>query len=520
MNATLACLFAPPSWRGALAPCAHHAASREHWLAVPLDWAAPATHPLFKIRYHVDDSHFDAADSRAPVFVKMGGEGTTANANCGELAARHGALCVSLEHRMYGLSVPARGAGGVSDANLRTGLSVENALADAAAVVDAVRRSHGPPDRPIVAFGGSYAGALCAWFRQAYSAHVDGCVASSGVVNAILDFDSFDVAIGGALERMGPPTHGRACAATLRAVAAAVDRALDSGSGRELRARFNATGLRNDRIGDVDLAYALADAPAMAVQYGAKRWLCAALGAATPGAEPSPADDDRLLGALAALSASRYGSSFAASCFYSTDCIARTAGEGPSAPRRPLGDELGGQAEEPHAEEEDDDVTARINARSWRFQKCSQLAYLQRAPQASAAPARLRSRRLTLSALLAQCALAFGARTRAALPAANAALNARFGGAAPASGAYPDASGILFLGFSDDPWQAATVPMGEASSSRTSADARRPSLGVQTCFTMCDGCGHCGAGVPAEAMKRCSGVADAFVRELVETELG
>ena len=61
--------------------------------------------------------------------------------------------------------------------------------------------------------------------------------------------------------------------------------------------------------------------------------------------------------------------------------------------------------------------------RSWRWQKCSQLAYLQAAPASGS----LRSSALTLPALLEQCAYVFG---EGVTPDPEA-FNAKFGGATP-----------------------------------------------------------------------------------------
>lgn len=167
-------------------------------LEVPLSWDNPRG-PTFSIRYFVDVAHFDASNASAPIFVGMGGEGTMSGASCNSYRTTavldYKALCVSVEHRFYGQSVPKDGA--MSTANLKHGLSVENNLHDTAAVIDAVRASYG--DRTVMNFGGSYSGATCAWFRQLFPTHSAGCVSSSGVVDAIIDFTQFDTHVAGAL---------------------------------------------------------------------------------------------------------------------------------------------------------------------------------------------------------------------------------------------------------------------------------------------------------------------------------
>ena len=179
--------------RGALAkrfdppPQLQPGAAAARWLDVPLDYDAPAASPTFRIRYFVDASAFDPSNDSAPIFVSMGGEGTTGGAHCSLSAWRHRALCVSVEHRFYGESVPS--SGGVSTANYWQGLKVEHNLADTAAVVSVLQAAHPTASkarRAVIAFGGSYSGATCAWFRQSHPSVVDACVSSSGVVNAIL----------------------------------------------------------------------------------------------------------------------------------------------------------------------------------------------------------------------------------------------------------------------------------------------------------------------------------------------
>ena len=142
-------------------------ASETKWLTVPLNISDPSS-PTFEIRYFTDSSSFEPSDPNAPIFVGMGGEGTAHGAHCSALARKHKALCVGVEHRFYGKSLPKDG--GASTANYWAGLSVEANLADTMAVVDHVQATNkiGAKRRPVIANGGSYSGATCAWFRQSY----------------------------------------------------------------------------------------------------------------------------------------------------------------------------------------------------------------------------------------------------------------------------------------------------------------------------------------------------------------
>jgi hypothetical protein len=111
--------------------------------------------------------------------------------------------------------------------------------------------------------------------------------------------------------------------------------------------------------------------------------------------------------------------------------------------------------------------------RSWYWMKCSELAYLQTADWAGT----LRSKKyLTVDALTAQCEFIYG---KGQVPKCDA-FNSRHGGASPVNG-----SQILFLDYSDDPWHTASV-------------TKELSPQLPFIFTTCDGCGHCGSGVPAK----------------------
>ena len=103
-----------------------------------------------------------------------------------ELAQAHGALLFSIEHRYYGDSIPTAS---FSTPNLRW-LGTEQALADAAAFVQAMNAKHGLTG-PWISFGGSYSGELSAWVRIKYPHLVFAAVASSAPVTANVDYDGY-----------------------------------------------------------------------------------------------------------------------------------------------------------------------------------------------------------------------------------------------------------------------------------------------------------------------------------------
>jgi len=316
-------------------------------------------------------------------------------------------------------------------------LTVAQALEDAAAVARQAEltlrslssASASEKRLPWIAVGGSYSGALSAWFRQTHPDLVVGAISSSGVVNALLDFPQFDSAVSAAV--------GARCGSVLRRLVAFADELL---LGSAEAAAFARDAMNAPRgLSDDDYRYMMADSFSMAVQYGHKTAMCDRMMVL----EDSTGED--LLRGFSNFTAWLWGEGYAAGCFYDTECL---RGE----PSR-WGE----------------------NGRAWRWQKCSQVAYLQRAPAGDAAAPPLRSPHLTLRSLERQCDRIFGAGTAARLPAANAELQRRHGGARPNG-----TDSIFFTNFSDDPWQEAGVrPL-------SSRDA-----GLPRCYVRCDDCGHC-----------------------------
>ena len=54
-----------------------------------------------------------------------------------------------------------------------------------------------------VVIGGSYPGALSAWFKSQYPTHAIGAWSSSGVINAIYDFHLFDNSLYTSMSKSG-----------------------------------------------------------------------------------------------------------------------------------------------------------------------------------------------------------------------------------------------------------------------------------------------------------------------------
>ncbi|WVZ23806.1 hypothetical protein V8G54_002350 [Vigna mungo] len=116
-------------------------------------------------------------------------------------------------------------------------------------------------ENPWFIFGGSYSGALSAWFRLKFPHLTCGSLASSAVVLAVYNFTEFDQQIG---ESAGPE-----CKAVLQEITQLVEQKLAS-SGSKVKATFDAEDLEIDG----DFFYYLADAAATAFQYGNPDKVC------------------------------------------------------------------------------------------------------------------------------------------------------------------------------------------------------------------------------------------------------
>ncbi|XP_060582512.1 thymus-specific serine protease-like [Ruditapes philippinarum] len=168
---------------------------KTYYLKQPLDHFNALSKELgktYKQRYYVNAEYWFGPKS--PVFLYIGGEGTLSSraVEAGEivdLAKKHNALIVGAEHRFYGASL---NDDGLQLEELQH-LSSQQALADLATFVNHIQKEYGIPDStPWVSFGGSYPGALSAWFRLKYPHLVVAAVASSAPVQAVTNFEGYN----------------------------------------------------------------------------------------------------------------------------------------------------------------------------------------------------------------------------------------------------------------------------------------------------------------------------------------
>ncbi|XP_054209993.1 thymus-specific serine protease isoform X1 [Homo sapiens] len=212
------------------------------WLEQLLDPFNVSDRRSFLQRYWVNDQHWVGQDG--PIFLHLGGEGilgpgSVMRGHPAALAPAWGALVISLEHRFYGLSIPA---GGLEMAQLRF-LSSRLALADVVSARLALSRLFNiSSSSPWICFGGSYAGSLAAWARL-----------------KVVSRSLMSTAIGGSLE----------CRAAVSVAFAEVERRLRSGGAAQaaLRTELSACGPLGRAENQAELLGALQALVGGVVQY-------------------------------------------------------------------------------------------------------------------------------------------------------------------------------------------------------------------------------------------------------------
>jgi len=207
----------------------------EQWFQQELDHFDGQNQGTWKQRYFVNDTFWRAG---GPFFINIGGEGAISEREVsGHLmmssyAQTYSAMVVSVEHRFYGKSQPKPD---LSTENLRL-LTSQQALADAANFIVALKEMYNAPQAPVITFGGSYPGALAAWFRLKYPHITSGSIASSAPVFATLDFYGYLDVVDKSLSSIA----GDNCDRRIRIATKEVDRLVATVDGRQaLKAVFN-----------------------------------------------------------------------------------------------------------------------------------------------------------------------------------------------------------------------------------------------------------------------------------------
>lgn len=174
-----------------------------------------------------------------------------------------------LEHRYYGESQPFADW---STENLKY-LTIENALADTAIFLEMVNMelqdNYGGQRRKVIVIGGSYPGAFSAWMRYKYPHIVDASISSSGVVNAILDYNMYDYQIYNSTHK------SYACEGVIRNMTIAIDMFIQYNHTTELQKVKDL--FKAGKLDNKEFVMFFSDQFSGKVQYGSRTDMCKAL---------------------------------------------------------------------------------------------------------------------------------------------------------------------------------------------------------------------------------------------------
>lgn len=348
--------------------------------------------PTFSQRYWVDHSADTGNSTSALLYIN--GEAPASSSPtgyCAQYGHSKGAVLFTLENRFYGESMPSPLTNFTMLSNY---LSVDIALEDLRAFMTFAEQSLLGRKMRWIIVGGSYSGALSAWFKQKYPNAVLAAWSSSGVVKAQLNFYDYDGHVGAVL----PPV----CREAIQNVLQIFDEMWDNITLRPLlRAKFNVP----EYFLKQDMSYMLADAAAGAVQYGHKWQLCDAI---VPQNQTDPlAQYNNMITEL-------WGTGFTSGCYYSTMCLSN----------RSMSQYWAGAGY------------------AWIYQTCAQVAYFQVGFSNG-----VRLADVSTDYFINQCRAAFGPNI---LPDVYS-FNAKYGGLTP------DATNVIALQGADDPWSTTGV---------------------------------------------------------------
>ncbi|ESO86391.1 hypothetical protein LOTGIDRAFT_195134 [Lottia gigantea] len=197
----------------------------EMWVTQRQDHFNDANTKTWQQKYYVNDQYYRKG---GPVFLMLGGEGPLGptwmvDGAWIDYAQAYNAMLFSIEHRYYGKSHPTPD---MSTENLQY-LSSEQALADSAYFIQYCKYKFELQDNKWISFGGSYSGSLSAWLRLKYPHLIDGAVATSAPLLAVIDFKEYlDVT------QASLATTGSGCNEGIEEATTAVEKLLQTEDGR------------------------------------------------------------------------------------------------------------------------------------------------------------------------------------------------------------------------------------------------------------------------------------------------
>ncbi|CAI2368674.1 unnamed protein product [Moneuplotes crassus] len=235
-----------------------------------IDHFDPTDERTYSQRFWYNADGFDY--EKGPIFLYICGEYV-----CGvneerqfpvKVAQEFNGLFVYLEHRYYGESQPFPDSNDVADLGY---LTAKHALADLAVFLSTLNneliKTHGGEKRKIVVVGGSYPGALSAWFRAKYPHIAEASWASSAVVQAVEDMTMFDYQIYNSTMR-----SSETCTKVIQDFTEYYDSLVESGDEstlNDIKSYFDATDLDNALFARTLVHFYVGK-----VQYGKRTQLC------------------------------------------------------------------------------------------------------------------------------------------------------------------------------------------------------------------------------------------------------
>jgi len=356
----------------------------------------------FKQRYYEVLDHWKAPDG--PIILYIAGEapqetGAGIDDEASVIAKQNNALVLTLEHRYFGKSMPFND---LSTPHLKY-LTIYQVLEDLNSFVVWYQREkinavfNKTTRNKALCIGGSYAGMVSSNLRYVHPETFDVAWSSSGVVDAVFNFSTFDLQVAVSV--------GQECADVLRQATERVEELLQTDNAYVKRL-FQAEDMSDD-----DLMWMLSDAETLPPQYGMEKSLC------------PPMIDAHQKGRDLA-------EAFAEVCidfFYPTFCSG-----------------AGAQLYSDELMQDTDPTTEWSGQRAWWWYVCNELAYAQTYPGELG----IRSPRITLDFHKRKCDAVYGPGV---WPPNTEAFNKKYGAK------HPKTTNVVYLNGSQDPWQWAGV---------------------------------------------------------------